>query len=74
VRLQISPKGEVIMKSITVAGAVFLLALLGTNATGQTVAPERVRNIEKAGAEIGAIQKKSGANGAFACYTRERRP
>jgi hypothetical protein len=63
------------MKSTTVTGVAFLLAILSTSVAAQTIAPERVRNIEKAGAEIGAIQKKSGANGAFAaiqdCYKRE---
>jgi hypothetical protein len=56
-------------------GTAFFLAILGVGAAAQTLAPDRVRNIEKAAAEIGAIQKKSGANGAFAaiqdCYTRE---
>jgi hypothetical protein len=63
------------MKSTTVTGAAFLLTILSANVAAQTLSPERVRNIEKAGAEMGAIQKKSGANGTLAaiqdCYKRE---
>jgi hypothetical protein len=63
------------MTSKAVAGAAFLLAILGTSAAAQTIGPDRVRNIEKAAAEIAAVQKKGGSNGAFAaindCYKRE---
>jgi hypothetical protein len=63
------------MKWTTTAGTAFALAVLGTNVAAQTAAPDRVRNIENAAAEIGAIQKKSGSDGAFAainaCYKRE---
>jgi hypothetical protein len=63
------------MKWTTTAGTAFVLAILGTNVAAQTAVSERVRNVEKAAAEIGAIQKKSGADGAVAaineCYKRE---
>ena len=63
------------MKWITTAGTAFVLATFGTSVAAQTAGPDRVQNIEKAAAEIGAIQKKSGSDGAFAaiseCYKRE---
>jgi hypothetical protein len=63
------------VKRTTTAGAALTLAIFGTNVAAQTASSDRVRNIEKAAAEIGAIQKTSGANRAFAtiieCYTRE---
>lgn len=63
------------MTSKALLKTAFLLTILGTSATAQTLAPDRVRNIEKAAAEIATVQKKSGSNGAFAaindCYTRE---
>jgi hypothetical protein len=63
------------MKWTTAGGTAFVLAILGTNVAAQTAASDRVRNIEKAAAEIGAVKKKSGADGAFAaineCYKRE---
>lgn len=63
------------MTSKAIASAAFLLAILSTTIAAQTVAPDRVRNIENAAAEIGTIQKKSGSEGAFAaineCYKRE---
>jgi long-subunit fatty acid transport protein len=50
------------------------VALIGM-AAAQSLDPDRVSNIERAAAEIAAIQNKSGANGAFAaindCYKRE---
>jgi hypothetical protein len=63
------------VKRITAAGTAFVLAIIGTNVAAQPASSDRVRNIEKAAAEIAAIQKTSGANGAFAaiieCYKRE---
>lgn len=63
------------MKCTTAAGTAFVLAILGTNVAAQTAVSDRVRNIENAAAEIGAIQKKNGSDGAFAaineCYKRE---
>jgi hypothetical protein len=63
------------MASKALLGTACLLAILGTSATAQTLAPDRMSNIEKAAAEIAAVQKKSGSSGAFAaindCYTRE---
>lgn len=63
------------MKWTTTAGTAFVLAILSTNVAAQTAVSDRVRNIEKAAAEIGAIQKKTGSDGAFAtvkeCYKRE---
>jgi hypothetical protein len=63
------------MKWTTTAGTAFVLAILGTNVAAQPAVSTRVRNIEKAAEEIGAIQKRSGADGAFAaineCYRRE---
>jgi len=63
------------MKSTTISGAALVLALFGTDIAAQTAASDRMRNIETAAAEIGAIQKKSGSDGAFAavneCYKRE---
>lgn len=63
------------MKSTTVEGATLLLALLSPDIAAQTAASGRVHNIENAAAEIGAIQKKNGSDGAFAaineCYKRE---
>jgi len=63
------------VKWITTAGTAFVLATFGTSVAAQTAGPDRVQNIEKAAAEIGAIQKKSGSDGAFAaiseCYKRE---
>ena len=63
------------MKWITTAGTAFVLATFSTSVAAQTAGPDRVQNIEKAAAEIGAIQKKSGSDGAFAaiseCYKRE---
>jgi hypothetical protein len=51
------------------------LSLTTANVAAQTLAPERIINIERATADIGAIQKQSGSNGAFAaitqCYKRE---
>ena len=61
------------VKRTTAAGII--LAIIGTNAAAQTPSPDRVQNIEQAATEIAAVQKKSGANGAFTaiieCYNRE---
>jgi hypothetical protein len=61
------------VKRTLAAGIV--LTILATSAAAQTAPSDRVQNIEKAAAEIGAVQEKSGANGAFAaideCYKRE---
>lgn len=63
------------MKRIRAAGAAFVLSIIAPNVAAQTASPDRVQNIEKAAAEIAAIQKAGGANGAFAaiieCYKRE---
>ena len=63
------------MKWTTTTGTAFVLAILATNAAAETAVSDRVRNIEKAAAEIGVIQKKGGSDGAFAaineCYKRE---
>jgi hypothetical protein len=68
-------RGRRAMKWTTTVGTAFVMAILGTNVAAQTAVSDRVRNIEKAAAEIGAIQKKSGSDGAFAaineCYKRE---
>ena len=57
------------------AAAPLILASLGTDVAAQTGTSDRVRNVENAAAEIAAIQKKSGSEGAFAaidqCYQRE---
>jgi hypothetical protein len=63
------------MKCTTAAGTAIVLAILGTDVAAQTAVSDRVRNVENAAAEIGAIQKKNGSDGAFAaineCYKRE---
>ena len=63
------------MKRLNAAATAFVLAVIATNVAAQTASSDRVRNIENATAEIAAIQKTGGANGAFAaiieCYKRE---
>ena len=61
-----------------VAARFRCVACAATVMTGIAAAqpvPDRVSNVEKAAAEIGAIQAKTGADGAFAaineCYKRE---
>jgi hypothetical protein len=55
------------------AAAGIVLTLIATNVAAQPA--DRVENIEKAAAEIAAIQKERGANGAstaiIECYERE---
>lgn len=63
------------MRRPTAAGVAFALTVIGTTVGAQTPSSERVGNVEKAAAEIAAIQKEGGANGAFEaiidCYKRE---
>jgi hypothetical protein len=63
------------MKWTAATGLAVVLGMFGTNLAAQEAESDRVRNIEQAAAEIGAIQKKSGSDGAFAaineCYKRE---
>lgn len=62
------------MKRTTSAITAFVLTIFCTNVAAQTASSDRVQNIEKAAAEIAAVQKANGANGAFAaiiqCYER----
>jgi hypothetical protein len=63
------------LKRLTAAGTAFILSIIGTSAAAQSDPADRIRNIENAAAEIAAIQKSNGSNGAFAaiieCYKRE---
>ena len=68
-------KGQLAGSLAAASLVAFVLATFSTKVAGQTNISDRVRNVERAAAEIGVIQKKSGANGAFAaiyeCYKRE---
>lgn len=61
--------------NVKMSWVVALAILAGSYNSTRADDPGRVANINKAAAEIGAVQKKSGANGAFAaiaeCYRRE---
>ena len=67
--------GPTPVKTALFARTAIVFAILSTNVAAQTASSDRVRNIEKAAAEIAAIQKENGANGAFEaineCYRRE---
>jgi len=60
------------LKVMAAGCAAWLIVIAGAAAQP---APDRAGNIEKAAAEIAAVQAKSGADGAFAaieaCYQRE---
>lgn len=62
------------MRANEIACAAFLTAVWAGIASSQP-GPDRVSNIERAAAEIAAVQAKSGADGAFSaigeCYKRE---
>jgi hypothetical protein len=68
-------KGQLAGSLAAASLVAFVLATFGTNVAAQTHISDQARNIERAAEEIAAIQKKSGADGAFAaineCYKRE---
>jgi hypothetical protein len=59
----------------TTGPVAFALTILSSIVAARAATPDQVNNVQKAAAEIAAIQAKNGADGAFAaineCYKRE---